>query len=148
MAIDAEQITKSLELAAEREADLTPRVYARLFREHPDMEPLFWRDTDHAVKGEMLARVIMAILDFIDERRYAQTLIQCEVVTHDGYGVPPDVFGVFFGVVATSVREVCGDDWTAAMDEAWRALLAALDFYVKNPDQSVVPSSLQPDRAL
>jgi len=132
---DADLIIASLEAAAEVVGDLTPRVYARLFVEHPDMEPLFWRDTNGSVKGEMLARVIEAILDFIDKRAYADHLIQCEVITHDGYGVPPDVFATFFGTVAATIREAIGPAWTAETDRAWTALLADLDFYVCNPDQ-------------
>ena len=58
--MSASLIEASLELAAERCEDLTPLVYERLFREHPEMEALFWRDTNHAVKGEMLARVFEA----------------------------------------------------------------------------------------
>ena len=46
--------------------------------------------------GEMLAKVFEAILDFIGERRYAARLIQCEVVTHEGYDVPREIFGTFF----------------------------------------------------
>jgi hemoglobin-like flavoprotein len=132
----ADLIERSLELAAERGEDLTPRVYARLFAEHPQMEALFWRDTGGLVKGEMLSRVIEAILDFIGPRCYAHHLIQCEVVTHAGYDVPPDVFAVFFGVVAATLREVVGPDWTPAIDAAWATLLAELDFYVRHPDQA------------
>jgi hemoglobin-like flavoprotein len=132
----AEFIEQSLELAAERCEDLTPLVYARLFAEHPQMEALFWRDTGGLVKGEMLSRVIEAILDFIGQRHYAHHLIQCEVVTHAGYDVPPDVFEVFFGVVARTLRDVVGEDWTPAIDAAWTTLLADLDFYVQHPDQA------------
>ena len=132
----AELIEQSLELAAERCEDLTPLVYARLFAEHPQMEALFWRDANGAIKGEMLSRVIEAILDFIGERHYAHHLIQCEVVTHEGYDVPPDVFAVFFGVVAATLREVVGADWTPQIEAAWRRLLADLDFYVEHPDQA------------
>ena len=132
----AEFIEQSLELAAERYEDLTPLVYARLFAEHPQMEALFWRDTGGLVKGEMLSRVIEAILDFIGQRHYAHHLIQCEVVTHAGYDVPPDVFEVFFGVVARTLRDVVGEDWTPAIDAAWTTLLADLDFYVQHPDQA------------
>ncbi|MFI4935755.1 MAG: globin domain-containing protein [Caulobacterales bacterium] len=128
-------ITQSLELAAERCEDLTPLVYARLFREHPQMEALFLRDNRNLVKGEMLARVFEAILDFIGPRTYAAHLIQCEVVTHEGYDVPREVFAVFFGTVAATLREVIGGDWTPAMDRAWRTLLTDLDFYVKHSDQ-------------
>jgi len=133
---DSELITISLELAAERGGDLTPAVYARLFAENPEMEPLFIRDTNHAVKGEMLARVIEAILDFIGERKYSAHLIQCEVITHDGYGVPPAVFAVFFGTLARTLRDVVGADWTPEIDAAWTRLLADLDYYVANPDQA------------
>ena len=58
------------------------------------------------------------------------------MVTHDGYGVPPEVFRVFFGVVAATLREVLGDDWTGPIDAAWRRLLAELDFYVTHPNQA------------
>jgi len=132
----ADLIVESLELAAERCEDLTPLVYARLFREQPQMEALFWRDTNGQIKGEMLARVIEAILDFVGDRLYASHLIQCEVVTHAGYDVPPEVFGVFFGVVAATLRELLGEAWTAEFEDAWTGLLADLDFYVTHPDQS------------
>jgi hemoglobin-like flavoprotein len=129
-------IERSLELAAERCADLTPLVYERLFREQPEMRALFWRDTNGAIKGEMLARVFEAILDFVGERLYAHHLIQCEVVTHDGYDVPPAVFQTFFGVVAATLREVCAEAWTPEIELEWQGLLADLDFYVLHPDQA------------
>lgn len=128
-------INQSFELAAERCEDLTPLVYERLFNDHPEMKPHFWRDTSGAIKGEMLARVIEAILDFVGERLYSDHLIQCEVVTHAGYDVPPDVFATFFGTVAATMRDLLGSDWTARIAEAWETLLVDLDYYVKHPDQ-------------
>lgn len=133
--MSASLIEASLELAAERCEDLTPLVYGRLFSEHPEMEALFWRDTNHAVKGEMLARVFEAILDFVGERKYASTMIQCEVVTHEGYDVPPDVFRMFFATVAATLKALLAGDWTDEMDQAWVKLLADLDYYVIHPDQ-------------
>ena len=134
--MDPDEIISSLEIAGERGGDLTAAVYRRLFAEQPQMEAQFIRDTNGAVKGEMLNRVFEAILDFIGHRRFAATLIQCEVVTHDGYGVPPDVFATFFGTVAATVREAVGDAWTPAMEASWTQLLADLDYYVTHPDQS------------
>lgn len=131
-----ELIVKSFEMAAERCDDLTPAVYERLFSQYPEMKALFVRDKDGSVKGEMLARVIEAILDFVGERHYAATLIQCEVITHAGYDVPPDVFGRFFEVVAATMRDLLGADWTPDVDAAWRKTLADLDYYVTHPDQS------------
>jgi hemoglobin-like flavoprotein len=130
---DAALITESLEIAAERGGDITAAVYARLFARQPEMQALFVLDTDGAVRGEMLARVFDAILDFIGERRYAHRLIQAEVVTHEGYAVPREVFAGFFATVAETVSDACGSAFTAAMDAAWRRLLADLDYYVANP---------------
>ena len=129
-------IEQSLELAGERAGDLTPLVYARLFAQEPDMEPMFWRDTGGKIKGEMLARVFEAILDFVGTRQYADKLIQCEVVNHAEYNVPPEVFRTFFGVVAATIREVLGAAWTAEVDAAWSALLVDLDYYVTHPNQA------------
>ncbi|HLZ83892.1 MAG TPA: globin [Caulobacteraceae bacterium] len=134
--MDASLIERTLEIAAEREGDLTPRVYARLFAAHPDMEALFIRDTNGAVRGEMLARVFEMILDFIDRRAYAAQMIQCEVVTHEGYGVPPEVFGVFFGSVADTLQEILGADWTPAVDASWRVMLDRMKWFATHPDQS------------
>ncbi len=132
----AQQVHLALELASEAVEDLTPLVYARLFAAHPDMEPLFWRDTNHQIKGEMLSQVFRAILDFVGDRQYAARLIQCEVVTHAGYDVPPEVFRVFFGTVRDTLREVIAGNWTPDMDTAWSKLLTDLDYYVLNTDQS------------
>ena len=129
-------ITETFEIAADLCEDLTPLVYARLFRDQPEMEPLFWRDKNHQVTGEMLSRVISAILDFAGERLYAATMIQCEVITHEGYDVPPEVFAVFFGTVRSTLHDLLADQWTGAMDEAWESLLIELNFYVTHPDQS------------
>jgi hemoglobin-like flavoprotein len=134
--VTSNPIEMSLELASERCPDLAPLVYARLFAQYPQMQVLFWRDTTHAVKGEMLAKVFEVILDFIGENLYAAHMIQCEVVTHAGYDVPPDIFRVFFATVADTIREQLGSAWTPQIDAAWNKLLHDLDFFVTHPDQN------------
>lgn len=127
---DATAVAASLELAAERGGDLTQAVYARLFAQQPEMQALFVMDTNGAVRGEMLSRVFDAILDFIGERRYAHNLIDAEATNHEGYNVPRGVFATFFDVVAETVRDACGPDWTETMDGAWACLLADIRRYM------------------
>jgi len=124
--VNSAAIVQSLELAAERGGDITTLVYAKLFARCPDMQPLFVRDTSGAVRGEMLARTIDAILDYLDGDNYATNLIRSESVTHDGYGVPPETFATFYSVLAETIEEVLGSAWTPAMADAWRELLDAL----------------------
>jgi hemoglobin-like flavoprotein len=126
----AHAIESSLEIAADRGGDLTPRVYAVLFEREPQLRELFSRDTHDAIKGEMLMKVIEAILDFVGERRYADHLVEAEAMNHEGFAVPRGVFATFFGIVVEVVRELCGADWTHTMDAAWSTTLVDLDTYV------------------
>jgi hemoglobin-like flavoprotein len=66
------------------------------------------------------------------------------VVTHAGYDVPPEVFRVFFGTVATELRQVLGSDWTAEIDQAWARLLEQIDYYVTHPDQALTQQTSSP----
>jgi hemoglobin-like flavoprotein len=133
LAVRDELIIESLDLAAERVEDMSPLVYARLFAAHPNMQPLFWRDTNNAVKGEMLAQAISAILDLVGPRRYGAVLLQCEVITHAGYDVPPDVFAVFFHVFRATLEDVVAEAWTPEMGEAWDDLLAEISNCIAHP---------------
>jgi hemoglobin-like flavoprotein len=126
MALTAEEaaaIGESLEVASERAGDLRADVYARLFARHPEMQAQFVRDVADQIKGEMLARVFEMVLDYTAAGAYASGMIRNEVVTHDGYGVPPDVFPIFFEVVAEAVRAAAGEAWSPAMAKAWERLL-------------------------
>ena len=127
----AAEIETSLELLAER-GDPVEAIYARLFQRHPQMKPYFWRDTNGAVKGEMLSRTFEAIFDFVGERRYADHMIRTEMITHEGYDVPREVFATFFEVVRDAARDLLAADWTPAFETAWSELLAEIEGYVQS----------------
>ena len=120
-------IQHSFELAAARCEDLTPLVYRRLFREHPEARAMFRSEGSEPVKGSMLALTIDAILDFAGERSGSFRMIGCEVQSHDAYGTPRQLFGEFFGVIADTLREILGSDWSPEIDEAWQQLLGEID---------------------
>ena len=123
-------IEQSFELAASRCEDLTPLVYRRLFHEHPEAEPMFRREANDLVKGSMLALTIDAILDFAGDRTGSFRMIRCKVQSHDAYGTPRELFGKFFGVIAATMQEILGADWSPEIGEAWRQLLAEIDQFV------------------
>jgi hemoglobin-like flavoprotein len=123
---DRRRIAASLEVVAARCPDPTAMVYARLFEIRPELEALFVRDVNGAVKGEMLAKVFEIVLDLVGDGRFGANMVRCEVVTNDGYGVPPDDFPLFFDVVAQTVVSVLADDRDPEDDLAWRRLLATL----------------------
>ncbi|MBN9006531.1 MAG: globin [Rhizobiales bacterium] len=123
-------IHQSFELAAQRCSDLTPLVYARLFREHPETQSMFRSQGSDLVKGSMLALTIDAMLDFAGERLGPFRMIPCEIQSHDAYGTSPELFGQFFDVIAATLREVLDSEWSSEIDSAWQGLLDDLDRFV------------------
>jgi len=130
----ANPVEHSFELAAERCEDLTPLVYARLHREHPETVTMFRTEGSELVKGSMLALTIEAILDLAGERSGKFRMIECEISSHDAYGTPRDLFIGFFGVIAATLRELLGADWSPQIDAAWRKLLADVQDMVAQSD--------------
>ena len=55
MTASANPIQQSFERVAERCEYLTPLVYHRLFREHPEAQAIFRSERGELVKGSMLA---------------------------------------------------------------------------------------------
>jgi len=120
-------IQLSFELAAARCEDLTPLVYQRLLRERPETQTMFRSQGSDLVKGSMLVFAIEAILDFAGERSGKFRMIECEVTSHDAYGTPRELFFAFFGVIAATLRELLGADWTREIDDAWQDMLRQIN---------------------
>ncbi len=51
--------------------------------------------------------------------------------SHDAYGTPRELFGKFFGVIADTMRDLLGADWSPEIADAWRKLLMELDRFVR-----------------
>jgi hypothetical protein len=118
-------VETSLEMLAQRVGDPAPLVYARLFADLPEAEPLFVADTTGAVRGEMLAVAFRCLLE--PEGAYTANLIKAERANHDGWGVAPAEFARFLPILREVCREALGADWTTAMDAAWAQRLARLE---------------------
>jgi hemoglobin-like flavoprotein len=129
MSASLNPIEDSFELAASRCADLTPLVYQRLFNQHPEMRAMFRSQGSELVMGSMLALTIEAVLDFAGPRNGHFRLIACEVVSHDAYGTPRELFIAFFAVIRDTLRDLLGDEWSPDMAQAWDALLVEIEAF-------------------
>ncbi|WP_234683918.1 globin [Bradyrhizobium monzae] len=129
MSASPNPIEQSFELAGSRRADLAPLVYQRLFNRHPETRAMFRSQGSELVMGSMLALTVEAILDFAGPRNGHFRLIACEVVSHDGYGTPRELFIAFFAVIRDTLRDLLGDDWSAEMAQAWDALLVEVEAF-------------------
>jgi len=130
MMSESNPIERSFEMAAERCEDITPLVYRRLHSEYPETLTMFRTEGSEPVKGSMLALTIDAILDFAGPRTGHFRMIECEISSHDAYGTPRDLFIAFFGIIARTLREILGDDWSPEIDAAWRHLIGEIEALV------------------
>ncbi|MGY8709650.1 globin [Bradyrhizobium sp. 18BD] len=129
MTASSNPIENSFEIAASRCADLTPLVHQRLFETHPETRTMFRSQGSELVMGSMLALTIEAILDFAGERSGHFRLIACEVVSHDGYGTPRELFIAFFGIIRDTLRDLLRDEWSGETAQAWDTLLVEIDAF-------------------
>jgi hemoglobin-like flavoprotein len=122
--MQAQAIEASLEAVAARVGDPAPQVYARLFALEPALQTLFVRDTDGSVRGQMLQQVFETVLDLVGGDHYGGTLIASEWVNHQNLGVPAAQFALFFTAMIDAFRDILGDDWTPAFEQAWASVTA------------------------
>ncbi len=131
-------VLASLELLAARGEDPTALVYDRLFALYPDYRTRFGRDMDDAVKGAMLSQTISAMFEFLGDPRAGGYGLATEMVAHEGYDVPREIFISFFVVIREVARDSLGDAWTAAFEAGWADLVDAIEAYLGD----VVPSDV------
>jgi hemoglobin-like flavoprotein len=127
MTASSNPIERSFELAAARCADLTPLVYRRLFETHPEARTMFRTEGSELVKGSVLALTVDAILDFAGQRTGHFRLITSEIFSHDAYGTPRELFVAFFDIIAQTLREIVGPDWSDEIDTACQELLGEIE---------------------
>ncbi len=87
----------------------------------------------------MLQLTIEAILDFAGPRTGHFRLIESEMSSHDAYGTPRQLFVTFFVVIAATLREILGAEWTAEIDAAWRQLLDEIERTVSQHASQLEP---------
>jgi hemoglobin-like flavoprotein len=116
-------ILQSLSAVADREEDITARVYESYFGRCPGSAELMV-GTDGLMKGRMMQEVLTIIMaeDLPAERSY----LCFETKTHRDYGVEPHMYENLLLAVRDTVKEVLGADWDEAYELAWSARIETL----------------------
>lgn len=137
---NAALIHASLEHIAERIDDLTPAVYARYFVRHPDARALFGHDDDDSLKGDMLSRLIVQIMDFAEGRTHPDIIVSW-ASDHIAYGVKLSMFPTMFEALEDTLRDVAGAVWTDEVHQAWKAQFDGLLALIEAAFRRFAPDS-------
>lgn len=123
---DEGRLTLSLELLAEQIGDPSDKIYDRLFDSDPRFRDLFFLDPNGDVRGEMLSQAFDVLMRADRGDPMADILLKANRFAHDGYGVAPEEFHAFFGILRSVTKEELGPEWTQAMERRWDDVLAGL----------------------
>ncbi len=119
-------LTTSLEMLSERAGDPSQRIYAELFRRHPEFESLFFLDTNGDVRGEMLSQAFDLLMRADADDETADVMVRANRFTHDGYGVSADEFNSFFSVIRDVSRQALDAAWTEQFESRWTEVISQL----------------------
>ncbi len=134
-------ITTSLEHVAERVTDLTPMVYARYFARYPEARALFGHDDDNELKGDMLSRLIVQIMDYAEGRANPEIIVSW-ASDHIAYGVSLGMFPAMFESLEETLREAAGEAWTPNVERAWQAQFDGLLGLIEAAFRRFAPGNL------
>lgn len=134
MDTDVDRLTRSLELCAERCADITPMVYERLFAVDPATSRLFslHEGAQQVARGRMLALTFELMFE-VAAGDDVGVVVASMAADHMVYGVRDGAqYEAYLAAVRHSVADCLGADWTAGCAEVWDRTAAKLIDMARN----------------
>lgn len=117
-------LSESLEIVVERVGNPAPQIYERMFKQSPELEPMFVLDRNGSVRAEMIRLCFDALVDLEQEGLSARGLIATELTTHGNNGITPLQFISLFDTIRDVVREIAAEQWQPRHEQAWNEALS------------------------
>ena len=142
MAINVELLETSFKAVAPRADELAEVFYNRLFREHPQVRPMFPQDMTGQKKA-LIAALAMVVENLRNPEKLGAALRDL-AIRHIGYGVVREQYPVVGQTLLASLAEVAGPAWNDQLHQAWAdayaaiqsVIYAALDEYDRQHQQA------------
>ena len=122
---DVRLLRDTLELTLATDDTFPTRFYERLFAAHPEVRALFHRSTPGA-QNKLFAQKLTALIDHVDDPAWLDRELGTLAQNHARYGVTPEMYPWVGEALIDTLREACGDAWSAEAERAWRAAYASL----------------------
>ena len=122
---DIELLRETLELTLALDDTFPIRFYQRLFAAHPEVRPLFHRNSPGA-QNKMFAQKLTAVIDHLDDPDWLGRELPSLAANHARYGVTPAMYPWVGEALIATLREACGERWTPEAESAWTEAYASL----------------------
>ena len=132
MALNVELLRSSFALVVEREPQITTRFYEVLFRNYPQVKPLF-SPNRREQQERMLRDALVAVIDHLEDAPWLETQLKALGQKHVAYGVTPEMYGWVGASLLETLASVAGDAWTPELAEAWGDAYGAIAGLMQSP---------------
>jgi len=130
---DIDLILSSLEIAAEKNIDITEPAYKYYFEASPESREMM-SHMDHLMRGRMLSEVINLMMMSDDSDKHE--VVRFEVQTHKANGVDPQMYDKIFNAVYLAMRDSLNGEWTPEFETAWKSQIARLNNAIESQIES------------
>lgn len=124
MSLNVELLESSFELVKPHADELVDRFYDRLFRENPQVRPLF-PDDMRSQKGHLLT-ALATIVQSLRTPEKLKSYLQDLGLRHISYGVKSQHYPIVGQTLLATLADVAGNAWTPQLEEAWSAAYDAI----------------------
>jgi len=135
MSLDVAVLQESFSLVAAKETELALHFYALLFERYPQTKPMFRRRTEEQAK--MLTQALAAVVAHADDTAWLVATLPPMGAKHVTYGVTVEMYDWVGECLLVALADVCGDDFTPAVREAWTAAYGAIASLMQSGAASV-----------
>lgn len=111
-------IEASFEQVKRHKAEFSGAFYARLFRDYPELKPLF-SHTDINRQGSKLYAALVLLVENLRHPVELERVLLPLGEKHIGYGATPEAFPKVGGTIIATLEEFLGELWTPDLQEAW-----------------------------
>lgn len=118
MKTDADFLRDTFEVAVADER-FGARFYEHLFAGHPELRPLFTRNSTGA-QQKMFAQKLAAIVDAVIDPKLLEEEARAIAASHVHYGVTPEMYEWVGAALLAALRDSVGTDWTPEAERAWQ----------------------------
>jgi nitric oxide dioxygenase len=125
MNTDAEILRETLELTLAADDSFPKRFYDRLFTRHPEVIPMFHRNSPGAQR-KMFAQKLLMIVDHVEDPAWLARELRTVAQSHVRYGVRPEMYAWVGEALIETLRDACDSDWSESAERAWRDAYAKI----------------------
>ncbi|MCB9744037.1 MAG: flavohemoprotein [Alphaproteobacteria bacterium] len=126
MSLNVQLLRDSFALVLDRDPNITARFYGIFWDRYPQVKPLFGQSHDHSKQQEMLAGVLVAAVENLEDTAWLQQNLHALGYRHEGYGVTEEMYPWVGECLIAAMSEAVGDDWTEEMTANWAAVYGVM----------------------